>query len=246
MQASDTPCDISEVKIMTIEVLLDDKKFSGKYCDTVQVRITDDLNIQTVKYVDVRILLEAFHISLKESEELSRIGELPNHFYDGLISREPDGFVNGRFITIVPPKITRATFVKTVYEVPFPALLFLYEIKEGVIKSTKVYALKGDKWDANSSLYNYPFGNVDVESHEVCWGYNELPKITSLKTLDVVDSLFIDSPCNNDHYSQEDSTTLQYSNLRGVFESLKKQAKFPEEILVQSDELNIGSLLHQE
>lgn len=167
------------------------------------------------------------------------------HFYDGLFSRTPDGLINGRFITIVPSKIVRTTFEKSVYNVPFPTLLFLYELSASVIQSTKVFALKGDRWDNSSLLYNYPFGNVEIDTHEVCWGYNTIPRIPSLKSLDVVDSLFMDSPCNNDHYSMERSTTLQYSNLRGVFESLVNKTEFPEDILVKSEEINVGSLLHQ-
>lgn len=230
---------------MKVIIEMDDKKFEGKYCDTVHVRVIDDLNIQTTKYVDLRVLLEAFQMYSEESSEWNRIGELPKHFYDGLFTRGPEGLISGKFITIVPAKIVRATFEQTVYQVPFPTLLFMYAIKDSTITETQVYALKGDKWDNGSALYNYPFGNVRISTHVVCWGYNALPRIPSLKTLDVTDSLFIDSPCNNDYYEQGKSTILDYPNLRGVFESLVNKTEFPEDILVRSNDINcIGELFY--
>lgn len=109
--------------------------------------------------------------------------------------------------------------------------------------NTYVFALKGERWNRNSRLYNYPFGNVNTSDHRVCWGRNQLPVIDSLHQLDMVCSLFFDSSTNNDHYTQGVSTKWKYDNLRGVLERLKKKDSFPERILVPSQYSNIGTYL---
>lgn len=63
-----------------------------------------------------------------------------------------------------------------------------------------------------------------------------MPTIESLHMLDMVTSIFFDSSTNSDHYSANESTKW-----REVFEKLKHEDEYPEEILVPSRDATIGS-----
>lgn len=220
----------------------DDENFDGQYCHAAHVRVIDNCGVIQEKYVDIKELLQALSDSTVSENEMHRIGKLPQHYYDGVISRE-GGILNGKIVMIVPKGKRHTVYENTKYHIPFPTMLFYFEIVDERIDKTKVYALKGKRYRENSVLYNYPFGNVSLYAHTVCWGSNILPKINDLQTLDVICSLFYDSPSNNDYYTPKRSSSLDYSNLRGIYERLKDFEEFPEEILVPSGSGSLGQLL---
>ena len=223
---------------------VDDENFDGQYCHAAHVKVINDNGVIQEKYVDIKELLKALSKSTVSDDLMHRIGKLPQYYYDGAISRE-GGTLNGKVVMVVPKGKRQAVYENTRYNIPFPTLLFYFEITDGRIKKTLVYALKGKRHRENSVLYNYPFGNVSLYAHTVCWGHNTLPKISDLQTLDVICSLFYDSPSNNDYYTPEKSTKWDYSNLRGVYEKLQDFDEFPEEILVQSGSGSLGKLLQE-
>lgn len=227
---------------MQVKATWDDKRFGGNYYQAVHVELVDDNGIHTAKYVDNAHFLEAVSGSMVTEDVFCRIGKIPQYYYDGAIRREADETISGKIMLIAPKTKTVVQFEKTRYEIPFPALLFFYTIKSGKICTTEVYALKGRRWGQKSFLYNYPFGNVHIHSHTVCWGNNVLPKIDDLQKLDIICSLFYTSPCNNDLYVAGQSTVWMIANLRDMFEKLKEKSNFPEEILVKSNKGTIGSL----
>ena len=227
---------------MQIRATWDNKRFGGEYYQATHVELIDDDGIRTAKYVDTEHFLKALHGAQVSEEKFCRIGKIPQYYYDGSIRRDEDGMISGKIMMIIPMLRTVAQFEKTRYEIPFPALLFFYSIKRGKISATEVYALKGERWNEKSILYNYPFGNVNIYSHSVCWGNNVLPNIDDLQKLDVICSLFYTSPCNNDYYTAGKSTVWKIGNLRGVFEKLKVKSNFPERILVSSGKWTIASL----
>lgn len=180
---------------------------------------------------------------MKKKTREYHIGTLPQYYFDGMINRDDDERLSGKIVLTIPKRKGTVQFETTSYEICFPAFLFCFSLWKGRINNTYVFALKGERWNRNSRLYNYPFGNVNTSDHRVCWGRNQLPVIDSLHQLDMVCSLFFDSSTNNDHYTQGVSTKWKYDNLRGVLERLKKKDSFPERILVPSQYSNIGTYL---
>lgn len=108
-----------------------------------------------------------------------------------MINRDDDERLSGKIVLTIPKRKGTVQFEETSYEIYFPAFLFCFSLRKGRINDTYVFALKGEKWNRNSRLYNYPFGNVSTSSHKVCWGRNQLPVIDSLHQLDMVCSLFL-------------------------------------------------------
>jgi len=223
-------------------ITLDDKKFSGDYCNIAHVEVVDEEGIHATKYVDVKWLVEALKGSRYVDDEYHRIGQLPQHYYEGAFRRENNGDISGQILLIVPKAKVNIKFEKTRYNVPFPTLLFNCFIENGLLERTQAFALKGKKWKKHTFLYNYPFGNVNRISHTVCWGNNALPRIENLQKLDVICSMFYDTPFNNDYYQAGKTVKWKLENLREVFEKLKNYEDFPEGILVKSGE-NIASLM---
>lgn len=222
----------------------DDENFDGQYCHAAHVKVINDNGVIQEKYVDIKELLKELSDSAVSENLMHRIGKLPQHYYDGAISRE-SGALNGKIVMIVPKGKRHTVYENTRYHIPFPTLLFNFVITDGRITKTLVYALKGKRYRDNSVLYNYPFGNVSLYAHTVCWGHNTLPAIDDLQKLDVICSLFYDSPSNNDYYTPTKSSSWDYSNLRGVYEKLQDFEEFPEEILVPSGSGSLGKLLQE-
>lgn len=227
---------------MKTVITLDDEKFGGNYYHAAHVEVIRGDKTRSAKYVDVDRLLEAMK-NARNMDVFYRIGRLPQNYYDGTIRRESDMTISGHMLLTVSKQRIPLQFEETKYIIPFPALLFCFHIIHGRVCSTEVYALTGTQWNEKSVLYNFPYGNVNVQSHQVCWGSNSLPEITELRKLDVVCSLFYDSPCNNDYFTAERSVKWRTDNLRNVLEKLKEKEEFPEKLLVMSDRGNIGTLI---
>lgn len=229
---------------MIVHITMDSKNFEGQYFNAAHIEAIDDKEIHYSKYISIEDLIKL--LSKSKYEEKNReyhIGTLPQYYFDGMINRDDDERLSGKIVLTIPKRKGTVQFETTSYEICFPAFLFCFSLWKGRINNTYVFALKGERWNRNSRLYNYPFGNVNTSDHRVCWGRNQLPVIDSLHQLDMVCSLFFDSSTNNDHYTQGVSTKWKYDNLRGVLERLKKKDSFPERILVPSQYSNIGTYL---
>lgn len=225
-------------------ITLDDKNFDGRYYHAAHVEQIDDNNIHLSKYINIQSLLNALTNSVVSEDRFYRLGKMPHNYYDGMILRDENDKISGKVALSVPSHRSTVHFEDTDYQICFPALFFCFIIESSKITKTYVFALKGDHWKEDDILYNYPFGNVDTYSHVVCWGSNQLPVIENLQTLDVVVSLFYDSPTNNDYYAAGESTVWKEDNLRTVLERLNGQEKFPEKILVQTNYKTIGNYLN--
>lgn len=223
-------------------ITLDDKKFGQGYYNAAHVETIDDAGIHQAKYVDVYELLNALMNSRIEEERCYHIGKLPQYYFDGMIHRSRNGDLSGQMLLIVPKTKTITQFHDTRYEIPFPTLLFVYQLKTGRIENSQVYALKGKKWDYKTKLFLYPFGNVHDGSCKICWGSNALPEVKELSQLDVVTSLFYSSSTNNDLYRPE-RTKWKVQNVRELYELLKGRAEFPEDKLVSCDKGCIQKLI---
>lgn len=227
-------------------ITLDDEKFGGQYYNAAHIEQIDERGIHSAKHISISDLLSALNgTTVEDGNQYYRLGKLPHYYFDGILKYTEDNQICAKIALAIPKRQANMIFENAQYRICFPALFFCYVIKKGDIKQTKVFALKGKNWNYDSTLYNYPFGNVSISTHDVCWGSNALPRILGLQTLDVVSSLFYDSPTNNDYYDVSKSTKWNCNNLREVLERLKTKDQFPDKILVRSNLGTIGTFIEQ-
>ena len=132
---------------------------------------------------------------------------------------------------MLPASMQIMQYENTQYDVCVPSLVFSFHVDKGRLEKTRVFVLKDDKPTGNSVLYRYPFGNV-YDDGRVCWGSNVFPDILEIKRLEMVMTLFIQSPCNSDLYQSEKCIGVKGVPLRELFEQLHNKQDFPEEYLM--------------
>lgn len=126
--------------------------------------------------------------------------------------------------------------------VPFPPLLFFFQIKGGKIRDTIVLAVKQTLSRETDQLYRFPFGNTSADGR-VCWGNNKLPEIKTPMDLVAVMSTFLDAPFNGDLL---DNRTVSPFNdgetkIKDFWELIRYvsgKEKFPEEALYPIGKFN--------
>jgi hypothetical protein len=139
----------------------------------------------------------------------------------------------------LPEQIRTLTYYGKAYQIPFPPLLFYFEVlKTNVVKSF-LFATKGTP-APGATLFRYPFGNV-YGNGRICWGNLSLPKITALKDTELLIKAFFMSETNDDLFKSEQGKTQ-----RQLLHSLRK--KFPLSTLHRADIKlsyeNFGGNLH--
>lgn len=180
--------------------------------------------------VEIGSLLKAFKKSVVETVELAPIGEIPFGYYNGAV-----GIINSKLkadiVTVLPASMQIMQYENTQYDVCVPSLVFSFHVDKGRLEKTRVFVLKDEEPTEKSVLYRYPFGNV-YDDGKVCWGSNVFPDILEIKRLEMVMTLFIQSPCNSDLYQSEKCIGVKGVPLRELFEQLHNKQNFPEEYLM--------------
>lgn len=150
----------------------------------------------------------------------------------------------------VPSKVRAADF--TLHEVgtrkmtvPFPEILFMFEIKDKRIMESGLYACVPPVGRPYDRLYRFPFGNV-YENGTVCWGNAVHPEIGEPIVLDSVVSRFFTSVFSGHIVN---GTNMFYPpegvvNLRTLLEHLSGKDHFPDQILKPSN-LTVGTAMTQ-
>lgn len=218
--------------VLKTVITLDEEQFDGRYINAAKIDVINKNGTISTKYVDLTALVQALIDSKSGELRYHQIGKLPQGFFDGQIVRDDQNEISGRILVTASKCKTYISFENSRFTACCPAFLFNFEIDQGRLRSTKVYALKGTTWNNDTKLYNCPFGNVATNDHHVCWGSNSLPHIDSLHKLDVVVSMFYDSPYNNDYFRPGVSIKWKCNNLREVLTRLEKQEEFPDRLLV--------------
>lgn len=118
-------------------------------------------------------------------------------------------------VMVFPAQKRGFSFAEKIFYIPFPALVMKVVYVNGLKKADAVFALDTDEPEANSSLYNYPFGNVYADGH-ICFG-NIKVDVSCLEEAPRVFEDFICGKTNGDLY---------YQNVRG--KSGKSQGEFVE------------------
>lgn len=229
-----------------IVITLDEAKNKKDYYECAEL-VLEENGVKQKRMVELSSLLSAFSRSSWQKPKSIRLGRVPVGYYDGTIC-EDNGLLHADILIILPKSRQMMQYEKTRYDVCVPSFAFLFHIVQSRIHSTRIFALKDDRPTEKSPLFVYPFGNVNTDSGNVCWGSNSLKRIERLKDLDEIVTLFIQSGCNEDHYRMGESCTLAVP-LRSLFDMLQAREQFPEELLVgresRFDYRTLGDILKQ-
>lgn len=198
--------------------------------DCAKVVLTDAKGKKSSKVVEIGSLLKAFKKAVVETVAQAPIGDIPFGYYNGAIGIS-DNKLKADIITVLPASMQMMQYENTPYDVCVPSLAFSFQVDKGRLQNTRVFVLKDENPTENSVLYRYPFGNVHDDGR-VCWGSNVFPDIREIKRLEMVMTLFIQSPCNSDLYQSEKCIGMKNVTLRELFEQLHNKQGFPEEYLM--------------
>ncbi|MEB9892797.1 hypothetical protein P4K96_04205 [Bacillus cereus] len=141
------------------------------------------------------------------------------------------GWVNYCFIEVQPHRRTVYYHEAAIDDVPFPRLIFGFELmqREGKHDITKVMlgALEDQCLpNEDSEVYFYPYTNV-TSDFTVCWGGSQLPCLDRVSQLTTIPELFFNSPNSDCYYSSANMSKLPY---RELVEKLKGK-EFPDDYL---------------
>lgn len=210
-----------------IAITLSEKMNRSLCYECAHVLITDKYGKKSSKIVEIGSLLKAFNCATVEKVEQAPIGKIPFGYYDGVLGMH-NGKLCADIITVLPASMQMMQYENTHYDVCVPSLVFAFHVEEGKLSHTRVFTLKDETPKDESVLYRYPYGNV-YDDGRVCWGYNKLQDIREIKGLEMIMTLFIQSPCNSDLYRSEKCIGKKDVPLRELFEQLRNVQSFPEE-----------------
>lgn len=141
------------------------------------------------------------------------------------------GWRNYCFIEIPPHRRTVYYHEAVIEDIPFPRLVFGFELmqRDGKHDITKVMlgALEDQCLpNEDSEVFFYPYTNV-TSDFTVCWGGSQLPSLDRVSQLSTIPELFFNSPNSDCYYSSANVSNKPY---RELVESLKGE-EFPDAYL---------------
>jgi len=113
---------------------------------------------------------------------------------------------NRMVITLeVPPRIRDIVFhdrdvgAKLKYKIPFPALVFIFEMHNKILHESWCFATKEPLWKPSVELHLFPFGNVHPDG-KICWGSGNIKSDEEYSAANVSTLVekFIKAPFNTD------------------------------------------------
>lgn len=213
-----------------VEIIFDDQLNREQCLKCAHVTIINtEMDVKEERLVTIDSLMKAFGSSIIKETEMVPLGRMPFGYFDGAIRMEQGKF-SAEVVAVLPASKQIVTYEKTKYDICMPSLVFSFKVQEERLAETKVFTIKDDIPKEKSRLYRYPFGNV-FDSGSVCWGNNCIPRIKDLKGLEMIMTLFIQSPCNDDLYNSEKCIGVKELPLRQLLQNLKDKNVFPEEYL---------------
>lgn len=177
----------------------------------VRITLQDDISVQT-KTISMEDYIRILNNSRALDKSYTRIGKLPQGYVDGFVANGDR--ITGKLLLHLQKGIHRCTLIdeKNTSSVGFPHLLFVFEVQDGVLRASRVYAVKDDQKHITNTtpVYLYPYGNVSTSTGGICWGGNIIPNIDDFRYLNTLMALFVTSPTNT-HLYQQDKTSLYLS-----------------------------------
>lgn len=151
---------------------------------------------------------------------LNRIPKLPHGYYAGAISTERERTFS---CAVVIPEGQRTFLYRgESFFIPMPPMLFISKVVKGHQVESYLYVLDSECVTDASQLYEYPFANVYADGR-ICWGNNVVSGLESLKDIEGVVALLLDSPSNDDLLSLPGNFQTQ----REFLMYLKEKKRFP-------------------
>ena len=161
--------------------------------------------------------------SLREECRYWRVRQdfLPEGFIDGAIGDESNYIIAFK----VPGEVRFFAHTSGNYNIPYPDLIFVLQMKKGSIWKKLCFGLGKD----GDTLYHYPFGNVSADGG-ICMGNIELDEIRSGGPATFAELFFL-GKTNNDYVSHGCPVKGNLSQ-EMFLKKLDGKKKFPERLLV--------------
>ena len=163
--------------------------------------------------------------SVEEETSWVDVPRIPCMVYKAQVSSkgEMDGY---RVLLYVKEQKFPFSYAGNIMRLPFPSLMFYLEVKGGVIRERKVFAVKDEFICPNSELYFYPFGNV-YEDGRICMGNINVSLPTMQDSEKFVDA-FIEGRTNSDLARMKNSMGYTQTEL---IEKVREKEVYPKEYL---------------
>ena len=196
-------------------------------------KLSDGSNLQkTLSFEDFKKLLD---VSTKIVEDKYRsIPKLPKYYHEGGVTKKCNSF----WVTLFVPGERRQFYYQTTNEmlfVPYPNMIFLLKIGNGVVKSRYCYAIADNELTDSTVLYQYPYGHVST-SGDICMGSCS-KSLNSLSEADnFVEQFVLGS--NQGHYYQNGVMSRKNVSLRELLSLTEKKGYFPAEWLMPMTQSN--------
>ena len=129
------------------------------------------------------------------------------------------------------------------FRIPFPICLFIFYVSDGLIKSSKLFALNEKLNNKKDTLYRFPFGNT-YEDGRICWGNNKIPKIKKPQSLHSLIAMFYDAPFNGDLFDSK-TIKMERSNFWTFVKSLDGKDFFPNKVLFEVN-VNLENIMRNQ
>lgn len=191
----------------------------------------EDVSKKSIGYADFMGIVN----ETLEFDSRIELGKIPEGYYNCWMDSDSLGF---RCLIIIDEGVKPIQYYESVFMVPFPALVFDFTVRMGVLKDSKVYALASSKPSMRDILYKYPYGNVHTDG-KICWGMNVVDGIRKVKELETVISKFFGCETNDDLWDKDCVCTKdenQFALQRGLLEFLNSKKDFPKDLLAKRTE----------
>ncbi len=221
------------------------KKSETPSCESLIAKINlDDARFVETLYVGPNgekmnkfITFEAYlnAISAFRDSDMIDIPRLPDKALDLRYAAADDFCIS--FFVDAQVADTAYLKVENCVQLPFPNLVFMFRVKKGKHSESKVFAVKDgrNKIDANTPLFNYPYGNVYLGSGKICWGNSRITSMNykGVRDTGIVLPSFYSAVTNDDLY-QHGATVSKDLELCEFIEKMSKKRKFDNALLTST------------
>lgn len=208
------------------------KQICATFCDdnsqAVNVTIKENGSSRRIR-ISMESFVESILESAKAEENFQCLGAMPPGYVTGSIS--PSCLQKKKVVLQLPAEIRPILYYGKLYNIPFPSIVFLFETgKNRNVVNSYCFAADTDPLTQESTLYEYPFGNV-YSNASICWGNISLPEIDSFSEFKKLIPLFFGAETNDDLWLS-DITKSGAKTQRELIEMLSEKKVFPKEWLV--------------
>lgn len=154
----------------------------------------------------------------------TELGEIPFGYFRGSIN--PCDTSSFKVAVIIPQDKRILSYYNEDHLVPFPELLFLFNVKSGWVNKSYAYSLVSSK--NRKIVAHYPYGNV-YDDGRICWGLNHLPRVENMKGIEHIVDLFFGSETNDHLYAAGTNIIKreEFFNQRGLILAAEGRKRFP-------------------